>query len=239
MSDKPLKQAAFSSGLGLLLLVGLLALCQQAAAQSPPCPLLDSTAAWARTNRTWSNESGLHWSNDSLRRVLLRLGERDQGPRAEFGARVADTLYVRQLMRLDSALAAEMAGILDRFGPPTRSMVGPAGSDAAMLIIQHSWPLQERVLASAKALPSGQISPEKMGMLEDRVLVHQGKPQRFGTQFNTGPDGVFRFAAVSDTAGLDARRSAAGMLPMRQYVCLLEEAGMRVDRASLPPAFRP
>jgi hypothetical protein len=108
-----------------------------------------------------------------------------------------------------------------------------------MLIIQHSWPLQERVLASAKAAPSGQISPEKLGMLEDRVLVHHGKPQRFGTQFNTGPDGVFRFVAASDTAGLDARRSAAGMPPMRQYVCLLEEAGMRVDRASLPPTFRP
>jgi len=107
------------------------------------------------------------------------------------------------------------------------------------LIIQHSWPLQERVLASAKALPSGQISPEKLSMLDDRVLVHQGKPQRFGTQFNTGSDGVFRFAAASDTAGLDARRSAAGMPPMRQYVCLLEEAGMRVDRASLPGAFRP
>ncbi|PYO74402.1 MAG: hypothetical protein DMD64_03990 [Gemmatimonadetes bacterium] len=170
---------------------------------------------------------------------MLRLGERDQAPRAEFGARVADTLYVRQLMRLDSTLAAEMVLILDRFGLPTRSMVGPAGSDAAMLIIQHSWPLQERVLASAKAIPSGQLSPEKMGMLEDRVLVHQGKPQHFGTQFNAGPDGVFRFAAASDTAGLEARRSAAGMPPMRQYVCLLEEAGMRVDRASLPPAFRP
>jgi len=218
---------SLSTHLRLVLLVGLLAPSKQAAGQSPPCPPLDTTAAWARTNRTWSNESGLHWSNDSLRRALLRLGERDQAPRAEFGARVADTLYVRQLMRLDSTLAAEMVLILDRFGLPTRSMVGPAGSDAAMLIIQHSWPLQERVLASAKAIPS------------DRVLVHQGKPQHFGTQFNAGPDGVFRFAAASDTAGLEARRSAAGMPPMRQYVCLLEEAGMRVDRASLPPAFRP
>ena len=230
---------SFSSRLRVVLLVGLLAPCKQSAGQSPPCPPLDTTAAWARTNRNWSNESGLHWSNDSLRRVLLRLGERDQAPRAEFGARVTDTLYARQLMSLDSTLAAEMVLILDRFGLPTRSMVGPAGSDAAMLIIQHSWPLQERVLASAKALPSGQISPEKLSMLDDRVLVHQGKPQRFGTQFNTGPDGVFRFAAASDTAGLDARRSAAGMPPMRQYVCLLEEAGMRVDPASLPPAFRP
>jgi hypothetical protein len=181
----------------------------------------------------------LRWSNDSLRRVLLAMRDRDQAPRAEFGARVGDTLYGRRLMRLDSALAAEMEVILDRFGLPTRSLVGSAGSDAAMLIVQHNWPLQERVLALAKAVPQGEISPETLGMLEDRVLVHQGKPQRFGTQFTAGSDGVFRFAPVSDPTGLDARRSAAGMPPLRQYVCLLEEAGMHVDRGSLPSIFRP
>jgi hypothetical protein len=224
------------SRVSLILVLGLLAPLRNAAGQESRCRL-DSAAAWARGSRSWSNESGARWSNDSLRRVLLRLVERDQAARAQFGARVMDSLYVQQMMSVDSLLAAEMAVILDRFGLPTRAMVGPAGSDAAMLIIQHSWPLQERALASASALPAGQISAEKLAMLEDRVRVHQGRPQRFGTQFNTGSDGVFRLAAVSDTAGLDARRAAAGIPPMRLYVCLLEEAGMRVDRGSLPPAL--
>jgi hypothetical protein len=219
--------------------LGVLAACRRAAGQGSQCPPLDTVAAWARANRAWSDETGLRWTNDSLRHVLLALRDRDQAPRAEFGARVGDTAYVRQLLSLDSTLTAEMGVILDRFGLPTRSMVGAAGSDAAMLVVQHSASLQERVLALAKALPSGEVSPEKLAMLEDRVLVHHGKPQRFGTQFTAGPDGVFRFSPVSDTAGLDARRSAAGMPPMRQYVCLLEGAGMRVDRGSLPPSFRP
>ena len=223
----------------LALLLGVLAPCRHAAGQRSPCPPLDTAAAWARANRAWSDEMGLRWSNDSLRRVLLNLRDRDQAPRAEFGARVGDTLYGRQLMSLDSTLTAEMGVILDRFGLPTRSMVGAAGSDAAMLVVQHSSSLQERVLALAKLAPPGQISPEKVAMLEDRVLVHQGKQQRYGTQFTAGPDGVFRFAPVSETATLDARRSAAGMPPLRQYVCLFEEAGMRVDRGSLPPIFRP
>ena len=223
----------------MVIMVGLLTPCGQAAGQSSPCPPPDPTAAWALASRAWSSEEGVRWSNDSLRRVLLTLRDRDQTQRAEFGARVADTVYGRRLMRLDSTLAAEMKRILDRFGLPTRSMVGPAGSDAAMLVVQHNWPLQERVLALAKALPSGQISPEKLGMLEDRVLIHQGKRQRFGTQFTLGPDGVFRFAPVSDAANLDTRRSAAGMMPLAQYVCMFEEAGMRVDRGSLAPAFRP
>ena len=223
---------------GVTLFLGPFLLLQQATGQAS-CPPFDTTASWARASRSWSDERGVRWSNDSLRRVLLALHEQDQAARAEFGARFRDTLYGRQLMRLDSSLAVAISAILDRFGLPTRDMVGPAGSDAAMLIVQHNWPLQERVLALARAMSPGQISPEKVAMLEDRVLVHQGQPQRFGTQFNAGPDGVFRFAPVADTVALDARRAAAGMPPLSQYVCLLEAAGMPVDRASLPPAFRP
>ena len=160
--------------------------------------------------------------------------DRDQGIRASFASRLGDSLYVREMARVDSTLAAQMVAILERFGLPTRAMVGPAGTDAAMLVVQHNSPLQERVLALAKTLPAGQISPEKMAMLEDRVLVRQGKPQRFGTQFAIRPDQVLRFEPVSDVAGLAARRAAAGMPPLDQYVCLLEESGMQVDHSSLP-----
>ena len=75
-------------------------------------------------------------------------------------------------------------------------------------------------------------------MLEDRVLVHRNQPQRFGTQFTLGADGLFRFEPVSDTAGLDARRAAQGIPPLSLYVCMLEEAGMKVDRSSLPSRRR-
>ncbi|MEX2284140.1 MAG: DUF6624 domain-containing protein [Gemmatimonadota bacterium] len=202
------------------------------------CPPLDTAAAWARVNRGWANEAGLRWSNDSLRRVLLDLRERDQAARVEFAARATDTLYIRTLMARDSALSAQMTVILDRFGLPTRAMVGAKGSDAALLIVQHSASLQARVFQLARAAQPGQISAERLAMLEDRVLVQQGKPQRYGTQFSLAPDGRFAFAPTSDTTSLDALRIAAGMPPLAQYVCLLEENGMRVDRSTLPPRFR-
>jgi hypothetical protein len=220
-----------------ILLLGLLGTPAMGTAQAP-CPPLDTTAAWARVNRGWANEAGLRWSNDSLRRVLLDLRERDQAARVAFGARASDTLYIRKLMALDSALSAEMTVILDRFGVPTRGMVGAKGSDAALLIVQHSASLQARVLPLARAAPPGQISSERLAMLEDRVLVQQGKPQRFGTQFSLAPDGRFAFAPTADTTNLDALRTAAGMPPLAQYVCLLEENGMRVDHSTLPPSFR-
>ena len=165
---------------------------------------------------------------------MLTLRDQDQAIRQDFGARVGDTAYARQLTALDSALAVTLTGILDRYGLPTRTLVGAAGADAAMLIVQHSWSLQLRVLALAEALPPGEISPQALAMLEDRVLVHQGKPQRYGTQFDMGPDQAFHFAATDDLPGLEARRARMGLPPFAQYVCLMEEAGMRIDRQSLP-----
>jgi Family of unknown function (DUF6624) len=132
----------------------------------------------------------------------------------------------------------QVAAILDRGGLPTRLLVGAEGSDAFMLIVQHNWLLQERVLALARRAPQGSLSPQALAMLEDRVLEHQGKRQVYGTQFTLGTDGMFRFAANQDLGGLARRRERAGLPPLEQYVCMLEEAGMRVDRSSLPPQIR-
>lgn len=202
------------------------------------CPEPDSTAAWVRVNSAWKVPPTARWTNDSLRRVLIALRDADQKERAGFGAHATDTTYIKRLVAADSVLANTMKSILDRFGLPTKSMVGADGSDAAMLVIQHNWPLQERALAMADAQPPGQISPQAHAMLEDRVRAHQGKPQRFGTHFNLGPDGLFVLAPVTDVDSLDARRARMGIMPLREYVCFLEEAGMKVNRNSLPERFR-
>lgn len=222
--------------LALLALIG--AAPARLMAQKPACAPLDSMAPWARVNRAWTRDTAGPRANEALRLRLLALVEKDQAMRADFGARVTDTTYMRELTALDSTLEQEARAILDSVGLPTRHMVGTDGSDAFMLIVQHNWPLQPRVLALAKREPPGQISSEKVAMLEDRVLVHDGKAQRFGTQWNAGSDGIFHFARTEDMAGLEARRARAGLPPMEQYICMLEEAGMRIDRASFPVALR-
>jgi hypothetical protein len=210
------------------------------AAQRPPCPPMDSTATWARVNREWSADRNRGWSNDSLRLVLLALEKEDQAARRDFGALTGDTAYFRRLVAADSVRSATLIAIIDKVGLPTRSMVGPDGAAAVMLMVQHAVPaLQERVLDMTKALAAGEISPPALAMLEDRVLVHQGRRQRFGTHFTLAPEGVFRFAPTDDLAGLAARRDAAGLPPLNLYVCLMEEAGMRIDRSSLPSVRGP
>jgi len=209
-----------------------------AAHAATPCPPLDSTATWARVNRAWSVESPGGWTSDSLRRVLLDLAERDQAARQDFGARITDSTYVRALMAHDESLATTARAVLDRFGLPGRRLVGAAGSDAFMLVVQHNWSLQERVLALAHKAPPGEISPERLAMLEDRIRVHQKRKQRFGTQFDLGHDGRFHFSPNEDLPGLASRRERAGLPPLDLYVCMMEEAGMQIDHASLPKAAR-
>ena len=203
--------------------------------QAAPCPAPDTLAPWMRVLRVWKTESPGGWRNDSLRRVLIDLAAEDQAVRRDFGTRAGDSAYARTLIADDSVRAARMRGILSTYGLPTRSMVGAAGADAAMLMVQHNGTLQAEVLGMARRLPAGEVSPEAFAMLEDRVAVSEGRPQRFGTQFTLGTDTIFRFAPVAEPRTLAGRRANAGLPPMPLYVCWLEESGMRVDHRSLPP----
>jgi hypothetical protein len=206
------------------------------AAQGTRCPPIDSLAPWARVQRAWQAETGQRWTNDSLRRQLLRMREEDQAERRNFGARLGDSAYVRRLMANDSARARTIAGILDAHGLPGRTLVGAAGADAVMLMVQHHSSLQHRVLDLAQRLPPGEISPTALAMLEDRVRAAEGKPQRYATQFTLGPDTLFHLAPTEDLSGLEARRARVGLAPLATYVCFMEEAGTRINRSSLPPS---
>lgn len=205
-----------------------------AGAQSTRCAI-DSMAPWAIVNRTWSWEGGATWSNDSLRRMLLSLEQEDQAPRRDFGTRANDTTYLRQLFALDQRTSESVKEILDRFGLPTKSMVGAKGASAVFLVVQHSATLQERVFDLAKRAPPGEVPPSSLAMLEDRILTNSGKPQVHGTQFVVTPDGYAKFAPIADPRGLAARRDRAGLPPLDVYVCVIEESGLRVDRSTLPP----
>jgi hypothetical protein len=185
--------------------------------------------------RAWQSEAGLQWSNDSLRRQLLDAEKADQSARANFGGRVQDSAYARMLIHTDSARAVWLDGVIRRVGLPTRSLVGARGADAALLIAQHNGWLIPRVLELAKQAGPGQTSPSLVAMMEDRFRVQRGERQVYGSHFTLMPNGTFRFDPVEDLEHLAERRASAGLPPLvPDYVCGLEDAGMRVDRSSLP-----
>jgi hypothetical protein len=163
----------------------------------------------------------------ALRSELVRLGREDQAARDGFGAAAArnDTTYARQLMAEDSARTARLREIVRLHGWPRRSLVGEDGARAAWLLLQHSpsTELQRSLLPVLwSAAERGEVAKRDVAMLTDRVLLHDGKPQRYGSSFSMR-DGRLVPDSIEDPAGLAARRAAVGLPSMSEYVRLLGE----------------
>jgi len=58
----------------------------------------------------------------------------------------------------------------------------------------------------------GDASPADLAYLTDRVLMHRGEPQVYGTQYQV-KDGVLELWTVCDPSGLDELRSSLGLEP--------------------------
>jgi len=162
----------------------------------------------------------------ALRDKLLRMGLLDQTVRVGFtAASAADTGFVRASMGIDSMLTQELGAIVDSAGWPTHSMVGRQAADAAFLILQHSPSdaFQRATLPLLQmAARSGEAGVGNVALLTDRILTHDGKPQLYGTQFRI-VNGELMPYPIENIEMLDQRRNAAGLMPMNDYVRLLQQ----------------
>jgi hypothetical protein len=73
-----------------------------------------------------------------------------------------------------------------------------------------------------RAAAAGEIGKTDVALLTDRVLVHSGKPQRYGNSFSF-KNGRLVADPIDDIRGLDARRAALGLATMSEYVRQLGE----------------
>jgi hypothetical protein len=115
---------------------------------------------------------------------------------------------------VDRDNTARLREIVGLHGWPGCQLAGAAGAHAAWLLVQHAPPdLQEECLPLLEdAVAQGDASPVDLAYLTDRVLMHRGEPQVYGTQYRVR-DGVLGLWTVRDQAGLDERRAALGLEP--------------------------
>lgn len=66
------------------------------------------------------------------------------------------------------------------------------------------------------AVSRGEAAPAHLAYLEDRVRVHAGQPQLYGTQF-TFTEGELGPYPIEDPQRLDERRAEAGLEPFAAY----------------------
>lgn len=154
------------------------------------------------------------------------MGLLDQTVRVGFTAATApDSVFVQASMGIDSMLTGELRAIVDSAGWPTHSMVGRQAADAAFLILQHS-PSDAFQRTSLPLLQTaaraGEADPGNVALLTDRILTHDGKPQLYGTQFRI-VDGELIPYPIENLELLEQRRGSAGLVPMNEYVRLLQQ----------------
>ncbi|UFP93009.1 DUF6624 domain-containing protein [Gloeobacter morelensis] len=159
--------------------------------------------------------------DDQLRIELVAMAAEDQIVRAELAA--DGSLFAGYHPRMEAVHrrnAGRLEAILVAYGWPGRSLVGDEGAAAAFLLLQHAigFPdLQRSALGLLQqAAAAGEAVPLHSAMLEDRLCTFEGRPQRFGTQFDWDAAGDLSPLPIADPEGVDDRRRAVGLEPLAQ-----------------------
>ena len=158
--------------------------------------------------------------NFDLRKELLDLRSEDQQVRSRSTGANTPPEVLAEWARVDLKTRTRLRQIIKQYGWPGISLVGFDGSVAAWLIAQHSvddFEFQKQCLRLMRAaVKNGEALKENLAFIIDRVLVSEGKPQLYGTQFRY-LDGKSVMSPVQNEADLDRRRKRMGLPSIEVY----------------------
>jgi hypothetical protein len=139
--------------------------------------------------------------------------------------RAAREAIWKKINEQDRSNQKRVAEIVDTHGWPANSKVGAQAATAAFLIVQHAeLDYQQKYIDKMReAVAAGEAAKQQLALLEDRVLMRQGKPQRYGSQVDNR-NGV-GLHPVEDPDNLDKRRATMGLGPVCEYLAHFVKQG--------------
>ena len=134
----------------------------------------------------------------------------------------------KEVDRVDDQNIIELEEIIAKHGWPGKTLVGLKGSGAVWTVLQHSEhaTLKKHLPLMMKAAEAGDVDGGLLATSVDRVLVGDGLPQVYGTQFQE-VDGQWVPRPIEDEANVDARRKSVGLGPLAEYQALLRQMPAR------------
>ncbi|MER5780242.1 DUF6624 domain-containing protein [Streptomyces mobaraensis] len=146
--------------------------------------------------------------------LLFRLHSEGLAARTLAGP-VPDEHEMRHLLRYEQRATRELRQVFDAHGWPGVSVVGEIGAEAAwwlaMTCDRHSVFQHDAAGLLAEAVEAGDAPARHAASLEDRLLMHDGDRQTFGTQWVLHDDGSITLYPVADRAALAERRREVGL----------------------------
>lgn len=113
---------------------------------------------------------------------------------------------------LDQRNAERMKQIIEEIGWPSVFKVGQEAAHTAWLLVQHAdhdVEFQKEALVLMKQEEG--VEERDIAYLEDRVMVNEGRPQIYGTQFRPNARGEYNPLPIEDVESVDERRRQMGL----------------------------
>ncbi|MGK0447835.1 MAG: hypothetical protein ACJA2M_001614 [Polaribacter sp.] len=111
--------------------------------------------------------------------------------------------------------------ILDKYGWPTKDMIGEQGNWTICNVIQHSDnEIRIKYLPMMKqAVKEKKLEPRFLVRAEDRIATERGDPQIYGGQMKYYPETKsFNVWPVYDPVNIDKRRAEIGLEPIAEFL---------------------
>ena len=131
----------------------------------------------------------------------------------------------KELLRVDKKNTLEMKKIISKYGWPGKSLLGTKGALNAWLLVQHAdhdVDFQEKCLKLlTAAAEEGEVDKKRVAYLTDRVLLHRGKKQIYGTQLRSFPQKgktILKPQPIRNRKKIDELRKSMELEPLEIYL---------------------
>jgi hypothetical protein len=125
------------------------------------------------------------------------------------GAKIYDVMR-----EIDSVNLIKVEKLIEKYGYPSKALVGEPANKCVFYVIQHSDEIGEYLPLIRKAAKDGDISKTALAMMEDRNLMLKGLEQIYGTQikgqYNSNGEWVYFLWPVKNADSINHWREQAG-----------------------------
>lgn len=147
-------------------------------------------------------------------------------------------LYHPRMEAVHKSNAARLAAIIEQYGWPGNRLVGEEGAWAAWLIAQHGIGnpsfMRHCLTLLKQAASNNEVMPWHVAFLEDRIRMYEGKPQRYGTQFQPNKNGELEPYPIENLEAVNDRRLAVGLNTIEERTAELTAQSTR-ENIPTPP----
>ena len=122
---------------------------------------------------------------------------------------------------IDRENLVTIVSLIEKCGMPTLNEINQTQMSAIWLVFQHAdnYHRKKYLPQLKKSAENGDLRKSQMALMEDRILMMDGKPQIYGSQISQDREnGGWKIYDLQNPETVDKRRAEVGLGPLSEYV---------------------